>query len=619
MTSVLRATQLASDGRRSRAAPGRWLAALLVLGVAVAALLIGTGVALAHTELIQSDPPNGGLVATMPSQISLRFSEGIATIKVHVSDSAAQQYDSGAEIDSSDHRMAMISLRPGGNGTYTVTWNALSEDGHTSGGSFFFFVGDKLPDRSSLLALYQSSSPSSGPGLNLVEAAGRFVVLLSLMVLAGLPLAIVFIGRELISAASSWRIVRRILLVAALSLMVSSTVLALKQLLSGYSFSIHDIRTYMATGQGSAWQARWELATVATFGIALSARRWLVLTLSTLAAVGAQLSLSLVSHSHTLIGGFGAVFVDFVHLFFGATWGGGLILLAVVLPLASRGPASDEERLRLAAVGRRFAGMAILGAGLATAAGLVLAAWHVGTWKEFVSSVYGLSLLGKVALLAIALGLGALHRLVLVRRIEEGAPGAVSTFRRSVSIEALAVAGILALSAVITSAQTGAAAAAVDRQGPVHLSQTVLGTEIRLVATPADAGLNVFDATFLRHGNPTDEVGSPTILLGLPAEHIQLDEVPMTRVNTGGYTAVTPLTQPGAWTVRVGADVLGQYTAAQYRLPDPAEADAYTSDHGMALVLQLLAVAVAVATVGGLIAERVTGEKVGRAAKVAES
>jgi copper transport protein len=151
MTTTRQANHSSDRGIRRRGR-GRLTAAFL-LATVLAALLIGTGTAFAHAEVIKSDPPNGGLVATMPSQLSLQFSEGIATIQVHVADSAGQRYDAAAaSIDTNDHSMAMIPLRTGANGTYTVTWSNLSEDGHTSGGSFFFFVGNSLPDR----------SPSSG-------------------------------------------------------------------------------------------------------------------------------------------------------------------------------------------------------------------------------------------------------------------------------------------------------------------------------------------------------------------------------------------------------------------------------------------------------------------------
>jgi copper transport protein len=606
----------ATGSRRGR----RTLVSVLLLAVAVATLLVGTGTALAHAELVKSDPPNGGLVAGMPAQVSLQYSEGVATLSVWVTDAGGQHYESGLPtIKADDHSSATVLLKTGGNGIYTVTWNALSEDGHTTGGSFFFIVGDKLPDRTSLLALYQSAAPSNGPGANVFEAVARFVMFVSLLVLAGLPLAVASIGSELVRQDAGWRIVRRTLVLAAITFMASATALAIKQILSGYSLSLHDINAYVGTSQGSAWMARWELATVAGFGAAFIRRRWLVLILSALTAAGGQLSLSIVSHSGTLVGGFGAVFIDFTHLLFGGIWGGGLILLAVVLPLAYRDPASVKGRTLIAAVGRRFSGMAILGAGLATAAGLMLAAWHVGTWHEFVSSLYGLSLLAKIALLVLALGLGAAHRLFLVRRMEEGLPGAVSTFRRSVRVEALAVVGILALSAVLTSAQTGAATAAISRQGPVHLSQTVLGTEVRLVATPGKPGLNVFDATFLRNGKPTDEIDSATLLLSLPDQGVQLDEIPLERTGPGEYSAVAALVQPGAWYARVAADVTGQFTASRFSLPDSTQAGAYLSDRGMALVLHLLAATVAFATICGLIGESVMGEKVGRASHVAES
>ncbi|MGH6777986.1 MAG: copper resistance CopC family protein, partial [Bradyrhizobium sp.] len=58
---------------------------------------------------------------------------------VTVTNAAGQRVDAGrARI--SGVRMS-VALRPGGTGTYHVTWHALSVDTHKTNGSFTFQVG----------------------------------------------------------------------------------------------------------------------------------------------------------------------------------------------------------------------------------------------------------------------------------------------------------------------------------------------------------------------------------------------------------------------------------------------------------------------------------------------
>jgi methionine-rich copper-binding protein CopC len=56
-----------------------------------------------------------------------------------VTNAAGQRVDTGRARISGD-RMS-VALRPGGTGTYHVTWHALSVDTHKTNGSFNFKVG----------------------------------------------------------------------------------------------------------------------------------------------------------------------------------------------------------------------------------------------------------------------------------------------------------------------------------------------------------------------------------------------------------------------------------------------------------------------------------------------
>ena len=104
-------------------------------------LLLVTGEASAHAFLDHAQPRVGNTVATAPREVTLWFTQKLepAFSTISVTSPAGQRVDSG-KVRVSGSQMS-VSLRPGGTGTYHVTWRVLSVDTHTTDGSFTFQVG----------------------------------------------------------------------------------------------------------------------------------------------------------------------------------------------------------------------------------------------------------------------------------------------------------------------------------------------------------------------------------------------------------------------------------------------------------------------------------------------
>jgi methionine-rich copper-binding protein CopC len=104
-------------------------------------LLLATGEASAHAFLDHAEPRVGNKVATAPREVTLWFTQKLepAFSAITVTNAAGQRVDTG-KTRVSGSQMS-ISLRPGGTGTYHVTWHVLSVDTHTTDGSFAFQVG----------------------------------------------------------------------------------------------------------------------------------------------------------------------------------------------------------------------------------------------------------------------------------------------------------------------------------------------------------------------------------------------------------------------------------------------------------------------------------------------
>jgi methionine-rich copper-binding protein CopC len=112
-----------------------------LIGIIPLLFSLATGEAAAHAFLDHAEPRVGNKVATPPREVTLWFTQKLepAFSMITVTNAAGQRVDTG-KTRVSGSQMS-VSLRPGGTGTYHVTWHVLSVDTHTTDGSFSFQVG----------------------------------------------------------------------------------------------------------------------------------------------------------------------------------------------------------------------------------------------------------------------------------------------------------------------------------------------------------------------------------------------------------------------------------------------------------------------------------------------
>jgi copper resistance protein C len=113
----------------------------LFAGMIPLLLLLVAGEATAHAMLDRAEPRVGNKVATAPREVTLWFTQKLeaAFSTIAVTNAAGERVDTG-KTRVSGSQMS-VSLRPGGSGTYRVTWHVLSVDSHTTDGNFTFQVG----------------------------------------------------------------------------------------------------------------------------------------------------------------------------------------------------------------------------------------------------------------------------------------------------------------------------------------------------------------------------------------------------------------------------------------------------------------------------------------------
>ena len=104
-------------------------------------LLLVSSETRAHAMLDRTDPRVGNKVASAPREVKLWFTQKLEPVfsTIAVKNQTGERIDSGKARVSGDQMS--ISLRPGGAGTYHVTWHAISVDTHTTDGNFTFQVG----------------------------------------------------------------------------------------------------------------------------------------------------------------------------------------------------------------------------------------------------------------------------------------------------------------------------------------------------------------------------------------------------------------------------------------------------------------------------------------------
>lgn len=118
----------------------------IVLCWIILLMLIGTGSppAFAHAGLLATTPRDGQVVQTSPGEITLEFSEpleeGLIDLKLYDGNGRPIAL-AGPNLAAGDAARMRAEPPKLPNGTYTVVWSVVSEDGHPVNGSFSFSVG----------------------------------------------------------------------------------------------------------------------------------------------------------------------------------------------------------------------------------------------------------------------------------------------------------------------------------------------------------------------------------------------------------------------------------------------------------------------------------------------
>ena len=389
---------------------------VLLLLAATGLLLAGAGPVSAHAALTGSDPRQGAVVDKAPTQVSLTFSEKVALSddSLRVLDPKGKRIDRGdpANVSGTTYAVKLHSGLP--DGTYTVTYQVVSEDSHPVAGAYTFSIGAPSQTTVSL-----SGQEAGGGVVGWLYGFGRYVSYAGFIVLAG--------GAAFVLACwqrgAGVRALQRLVVSGWLAL--TAATLGLLLLRGSYTstgkvgdiFDLDLLGQVLQTKTGAALVSRLLLLAAAALFIAVlfgaydkredEEKRDLTFGLAiggTVVAAGLAASWAMSEHASTGLQAGIAMPVDVVHLLAVAGWLGGLTALLVALYWA---PADTPVE---ASAVRRFSRVAF-GSVLALVATGIYQSWRqLGSWSAFTSTRYGQLLLVKIGLVVLLVGIAWISR-----------------------------------------------------------------------------------------------------------------------------------------------------------------------------------------------------------------
>ena len=539
----------------------RWIPRILVTAFVALVLALGLAVpAHAHASLLGTDPAEGAVLATSPTQLTLRFDEPIS-----LPDKAIQLFDAaGAAVPANpaaSDTTVTVTMPDELSGSYLLAWRVISADGHPVAGSLNFAVGALSPHR---IQPVVSDAPS---WVAVPLAVTQVVAYLGLFLAVGLGVFAAFVLPSGAAGVERLRPVLRAVGRYSIGVAIAASVALVGLTVADQQGLDPDglltLRAWTGATPDQLIAVALLVAGLLLVGVGASLRT--ALLRRTMVGAGAAIAVvapSVTGHSRAFGPAWLVIATDILHVLAGSIWFGSLVGLVIVLAVARR------RRPALAAIALvRFSALAAAVLGLLLASGTVLAWRILGSWQDLFGTGYGQLLLAKIALVGVAAAVAGWNRFVLLprlravtvdgasrrqRRDAQAATGQ-GLFRigRLVAVEASILVLVLGVTGVLVDQSPHSAAAAVRTGAPV-VAAAPLGDSLTALATvaPGAVGRNLLlvqiqDAS----GDPVETAYPPTVRVR--SDGVDLGAVPVRAQASGTYQGVVVLPHPGQWRVQV--------------------------------------------------------------------
>lgn len=611
----------------------------------------------AHANQINSIPSPNSELEISPSRVVIWYSEPIeeSFSVVTVLNAAAERVDlDDSTRDGTEPSAMSVGLPQLANGTYTVIWKNLSSvDGHKVIGSFVFAVGEPLSTGAQIDAVEQPLLQTvADPWLRWLVFVSAAVVIGGLVfeLIIGVPVVYGVSSKDSwqvagIVASNAWSRVAVISL-AVLILAMLGQLLQQASVLSGNSPFAPNLEIIKSVALESGWGRLWTYRLITVIGIGVlyfvakrsaavgdgdagserqSDQEGSLLGDSMFAQAAAVLGLvflgliSTSSHnaaSPSEIKTF-AIVTDFVHLSASMVWLGGVIYLAIAVPVFIKKLSRSDVYDLLNSTISRFTVLGLLSAGILVITGIFSSYMQV-TVPAAVSTPYGWFLVGKLALIVPLFAFAAYNGFKLAKSLGIGGERRLG---RSLVIEAVLAALVFAVVGWLASlepARQYAGRTGIGAVENVAFKAQAEGTEFDIKINPAEVGSNdviviltkpngeVIDNAVdvrVRLKFVDDDLGEPLVSLKDTGAGVwRLNDA---RLNIAGeYQAEVVVQRPDAFDSRTAFrfDALSVATAASTIKPDSDRAN-------LLFGLQLLIIGGIVVVIGvrGKVAPKIFG------------
>ena len=582
--------------------------ALLVAGI-VGAWAVP---AWAHATLLSTEPTAGGIYASSPSAITLRFNESVEVslggVKVYAAADRKQVVTGKPEHPNGEGAYVTVDLPRLGDGTYVVTWRVISADSHPVEGAFTFQVGTSATVKNPQgLATTLLETAKGSRTVGVVYGIERAVLYASLALLVGGTAFVAFLwpaGRGRRRAA--W-----LVLGGWLAAVVATVAGIMLEGVYGAGYSLSKV--FDPTVFGDVVDTRFGHVSLVRLGLLACALpllwavfgrpgaatrplpRWWVAP-AALVAVGLCATPGLAGHASTGIQTGAAIPADALHVLAMALWVGGLVMLVTALL-----PRTDAYELR--DVLPRWSTMA-LGCVVVLLATGVYQSWRIeGSISALKNTDSGRLLLVKVGVFAVLVVVASFARDVVNRRyraydddedeheleLAAAVPVAVGVLssdlgpdpeadrarfaaldpdepdddgrteagelrrlRRTVLVEVLLMVVVLGITAALVNAAPGRT---VSTQ-PVYMTLKSDKMWFDVVVTPGAAGKNDVHVTGLPTGGGLTQIQEIQVQLTQPGRDLPPFDVPVQKLGTNHfYAPLYDIPYPGTWTMTIRAQL----------------------------------------------------------------
>jgi copper transport protein len=353
---------------------------VVAAGIAVAVLSTAlAGAAAAHPQLVTTSPAGGAVLTTAPTSVVVRLTEAATPVGggITVTGPDGREATLGPVVVAGATLSRTIAARQ--RGTYVAEWLVVGDDTHPARGSFLFSVGE--PSRTTL--------PDDAGGGVVLEAVGRWLSLAGFALGFGIAFAALLSGGM---TARLWRLVS-----AGVALMiVAEPVLLLGQMATLAPARVLDpafAEDVLLTNYGHLAALRLGAA-LGLWALAGALRQASPRSLWAIPAAGVAVAFVHAGSAHRIpaLPSPAPQLLAATHVAAFGAWLG-CIVVAVA-----------EAR------GKQLARVAVLGALTLIVTGSALALAHLSGVSDLLETAYGATLGVKLALVAMALALGAAAR-----------------------------------------------------------------------------------------------------------------------------------------------------------------------------------------------------------------